>query len=221
MIPLGIVAAAARRASPGTQQTLLSAVNIGTNVAVTMGGTAAEGRATGGTSGVAISVAGKTAGKFYAEVHCTEQYTGSQALAAGLHRGTAGLNTYLGGDANGWATWNDGGGALERSTYHNAVRGNIVAAGATALGQRCRIAVDLDNGRVWLAYFGATGWVGGGDPAAGTSPTFTFTPGGASYHLALNPRGGQASGVSVTRLVLVSPDAWENAPPAGFGVWLG
>lgn len=219
MIPLGILAAAQRRGPIGPRQTLLSTEHVGSDVVVALGGTAAEGRSSTGGSGVAISASGKSAGKYYAEVLCTAQYTSSQALAAGIHRGTTGLNSYLGGTANGWGTWNDGTGAFQRSTYHNGVRANIITPGVTALGQRARIAVDIDNGKVWLSYFGSTEWIGGGSPATGDSPTFQFAPDGADYYLALNPRGGNPTGSNVTRLVLVSPGAWASAPPIDFGIW--
>jgi hypothetical protein len=37
-----------------------------------------------------------------------------------------------------------------------------------------RWAVDFDAGKAWVG--GASGWFGGGNPSAGTSPFFTFTP---------------------------------------------
>lgn len=198
-------------------QTTLSAVNIDSTLSLV---TSNIVEAINSNAGIVLSDSGKTAGKFYAEVSCPQLATGSQALSCGLRRGTGSLNTYLGQSADGWGTWAEGTGGTTRSTYTNATQTNATVTGANALAQRARIAVDIDNGRLYLSYFGNTAWVGGGDPAAGTSPTYSFTPGGSTYYLAFNPRTGTVTPSSNrTRLQLILPNNWNSSAPTGFDVW--
>jgi len=50
------------------------------------------------------------------------------------------------------------------------------------------IAVDVDNNKVWLGRnrSGTVVWMGGGNPSAGTSPSFSATGGGGVYSTAFN-----------------------------------
>jgi hypothetical protein len=50
------------------------------------------------------------------------------------------------------------------------------------------IAVDVDNNKVWLGRnrSGTVVWMGGGDPSAGTSPSFSASGGGGVYSTAFN-----------------------------------
>lgn len=47
--------------------------------------------------------------------------------------------------------------------------------GTFSIGNWFRCAIDYDAGKIWLGT--ATQWCNGGDPDAGTNPTYTFTPG--------------------------------------------
>jgi hypothetical protein len=47
--------------------------------------------------------------------------------------------------------------------------------GTYATGAKFRCAIDFDAGKLWFGT--TTAWCGGGNPEAGTSPTYTFTPG--------------------------------------------
>ena len=49
-------------------------------------------------------------------------------------------------------------------------------------------AVDVDNTKMWIGRYraGVLVWIGGGDPTAGTSPTFSGTGGGGVYATTLN-----------------------------------
>jgi hypothetical protein len=46
---------------------------------------------------------------------------------------------------------------------------------ALTTGEVIQIAVDCANGKAWFKYLSQPSWLGGGDPALGTSPTITFT----------------------------------------------
>lgn len=204
--------------APAVVQTTWDPVNKASDIVLESGNTVATSPSgTAGTGGTVVSASGKTAGKFYAEVLCTQLYSSWLSTGAGLHIGTASLSAYVGGDSNGWGTWGAGSGGDSRMTFHSASSANTTTVAANAGGEACRIAVDIDAGKLWLSYFGGTAWIGGGDPAAGTSPTFTFTAGSSCY-LAATPRSS-SGGASCTKLALVAPSSWANAAPAGFGVW--
>lgn len=201
-------------------QTLLSATNKSSDIILSSGDTQAESNSTTG-GGIVLSVSGKTSGKYYFEVQVAQIYTTNNSMGVGLHRNTSSLTTYLGGDANGWAVW-DRGVTAGSETYTNNVASNTAGTGEFDVGVRARVCVDLDNGRIWLAVSNRSSgaWIGGGDPAAGTSPTYSFTVGADTYYLALCPRRGDTSAATNrNRLQLILPVNWSFAAPTGFGVW--
>lgn len=205
----------AMMAGPGpVAQTTLSTTNKAADVVLSNGNIDAE--ATIAAGGIALSAAGKSTGRHYAECQLM-QLGPAHAFAFGLHAGTESLSTYLGGDAASWAAW-----AVEsaRSTYTGGAQSNVAAAAAPAINIRARMAVDLDAGRLWLSHFGGAGWIGGGDPAAGTAPTYTFTPTGL-YYIALNPyHGAETPASNRNKLRLVRPTDWApGSLPAGYSVW--
>lgn len=81
------------------------------------------------------------------------------------------MGTYVGSSSGGWSLHAKGSGGNLRVFRQGSYQdyGSGVSSSA-----RVKMAVDIDNGKGWLAVVGAS-WIGGGDPAAGTSPTFTFT----------------------------------------------
>lgn len=199
----------------GAPHTVLSSINKAPDIILANGNIDAETTVTEG--GIALSAAGKSAGKLYVE--CIAAQVGPvRGFGFGLHRGTAALTTYIGGNANGWATWVSG---TERRTFTNGVQANNTTGHSTpSAGIRALMSVDLDEGKVWLTKFGQSTWVGGGNPAAGTSPTYSFTPGGDTFYIALCPYHGQVSPTtSRNRLRLVVPGQWAFPAPTGFNVW--
>lgn len=216
MIP-GIVAGQMRAdAPPPSVQTQWSATNKAADVVITGSGYDVHSTASTASGGTVVSDTGKTTGKYYAELSNVQ--SGSiQALAVGLYRGFSGLGTYLGGNTSGWGAWIEGSSGNTRSTYHNGVSANTQTI-SLALNQRCRVAIDIDAGKIWVAHFGSSTWLGGGDPTLGTSPTYSFTPDGAMYYIAACPRAGNVSGTG-NKIRLVGPTAWVYSAPTGFGVW--
>ncbi|MBZ0087214.1 MAG: hypothetical protein K8F33_03840, partial [Thermomonas sp.] len=74
-------------------------------------------------------------------------------------------------------------------------------------GGRVKAAVDIDAGKGWFGVVGGS-WIGGGDPAAGTSPTFSFTAGTTLYF-----GGSVYNGTgTITRV-----SSYLDAVPSGFG----
>lgn len=203
-------------APPFATQTLWSPTNKASDVVLTNGGKDVYSTSGAATGGVVLSDSGKSSGKFYAEFSIQSSGSTSQAMGVGVHNGTSNLTLYLGQAAAAWGAWVEGAAGGSRRTYNNNTGANLVSR-ALSLGQIARVAVDITAGKLWLAHFGSSSWLGGGEPAAGTSPTYTFTPSG-TYFLAANPRSGNVSATgNVIRLI--SPSDWVNLPPAGFGVW--
>jgi len=201
-------------------QTLLSSTNKSSDIILSNGDRQAESNSTSG-GGIVLSLSGKTSGKFYIETVVTQIYTTNNSMGVGLHRGTSGLSTFLGGDANGWGIWDHGADAGSE-TYTNNVQSNFNSAGDFSVTVIERVAVNLDLGHFYAGVSSRSSgaWIGGGDPAAGTSPTYTFTPGGDTFYIALCPRRGDTSNASNrNRLQLVLPTSWNFSAPAGFGVW--
>jgi hypothetical protein len=147
------------------------------------------------------SNAGKSTGKWYAELLITASGTGGDQ-AAGIANSSMPLTGYVGSDANAWGFLNDG--YKTHSGYS--------AYGTTAWfgnGAVLMIAFDADNGKVW---FGANGtWFASGNPATGANPTHTGVTTGVTYYL--------AACAKVISTVRVNGLSTSYTPPSGFSPW--
>lgn len=116
-----------------------------------------------------------TSGKWYAEFVVTP--AGTNLAAIGIARedwnGLASTNVAVGAGATSIGFY-DSGDFYKDGTLLNSAA--LPFSGANTV----QIAVDFDNGKFWMRKDGGT-WFGGGDPAAGTSPSTTFTPGGYAW----------------------------------------
>jgi lysophospholipase L1-like esterase len=198
--------------------TTLSASLKASDIILSDGDMQAESNSpTGG--GSVLSVHSKNAGKFYFEVQPTQLYATNPGFLTGISIGSGTTGSYTGATT---ASFSIASTSTGSATWTNATQINTDAAGASNLSHYHRIAVDIDNGRLWLAASNRSSgaWIGGGDPAAGTSPTYTFTPGSTVY-ISLCPRRGDASNASDrNRLQLkVDPSEWAAAAPSGFAGW--
>ena len=89
--------------------------------------------------------------------------------------------------------------------YSNAVAGSSLSGTYTS-SSVFQCAVDYDAGKVWFG--NGSSWIGGGDPAAGTSPTYTFTA-----NTSLTPYiSGSASSPSVN----FGQRPFTYTPPTGY-----
>lgn len=193
-------------------QTTFSSSNLATDIILSNGNTIATSNLSTESGGMVLSNSSKTSGKYYVEVQ--QHKLGSfDASNFGLHIGTSNLNAQVGDDANGFGTLIYGSGGGTRGTYNNGTITNIASLTWNDY-MIARMAVDIDAGYVWLSYFGTSAWVGGGDPASGTNPTFTFTPGSTCY-IAACPRSNSQE------IILTNNGSWTYAAPTGFGVWYG
>lgn len=88
-------------------------------------------------------------------------------------------------------------------------------------GQRCLIAFDADNGRVFTGVNGT--WHNSGNPTAGTGAVFTFTPDGTLWFPAASPWSAETGSSSDTTDVIIdlcnSASECAYAPPDGFAYW--
>ena len=190
-------------------------------------------------SGFIRALNGHAAGLRYWEVRVdamptTYENDAGSWLSAGIDRSRYGLVTY---DANGNPTLQQtfpGGGIgsdntssmygygarrVFGQTAYNAVVGGRNLAGSSAplvvVGSILRFAHDATNGRLWVGIAGS-GWIGGGDPAAGTSPTLSGlvaeTP---QRHAEWKPFVFATGGAALT--CNFGSQAWEGGgPPSGF-----
>jgi hypothetical protein len=125
------------------------------------GGSFATG--TSGGHGIWLPSVGMLTGKHYSEFIFTD--LGSEG-SFGLAQDGVALNSFVGGNTNtqSWGLRSYNG----RKVYNGGETATTIASYATNVV--CRAAFDADAGKLWL---GTTDWVDGGDPAAGTNPTFT------------------------------------------------
>lgn len=203
-------------------QTVLSSTNKSSDIILSNSDRDAESNSTTG-GGIVLSASGKGAadGKLYAEAHVQTIYSTLNALGFGLHRNTSDLTVYLGADTNGWGVWDEGANT-NSNTQTNATVTNSASGGDAQPGVAYCMAVDLGAGKIWFRVSSRSSgaWIGGGNPALGTSPAYTFTPGADTYYIALCPRRGATTPTTNrNKLRLALPQNWLLAAPAGFGVW--
>jgi hypothetical protein len=102
-------------------------------------------------------------------------------------------------------------GSPNGSTFFNNT--NIGSAGTLSNPDNIEVAVRVATRRVWVRQNGGS-WVGGGDPAADTSPTATLTGSGDIFPAAWVT----SSGTSASRYVEINPTAGTTTGtvPSGF-----
>lgn len=122
------------------------------------------------------------------------------ASGVGVSLAAPALNSYLGADANGWS--------------YDSFGNKVTNSGSTALGASYGVGaviyvyaeVTATQTLIWFAKDGVV--QGGGDPVAGTSPTFTIAS------TAVYPAAG-LSGGSVATLLAAATDL-PYTPLSGF-----
>lgn len=151
------------------------------------------------------SVTSHGSGKWYAEELMMLNTAASNLFGVGTSG--ASLTTYAGADAFGFAMQND---STPADTYNNgsATSSGIAPAG---LNERHMVAYDAATGYIWLGAKGV--WANSGDPAAGTGPTYTVTPGTVLYLL-----GSKARSLQAGRLCN-QPGENAHSIPSGFSMW--
>jgi hypothetical protein len=149
----------------------------------------------------------KNAGKWYFELSRTAGSDKAQSIY-GLMTAASGLSEYPGQviSSAGAQALN----TVDVNLYTNGFAGTFGGQSDVPIGGGFQIAVDMGTRKVWVKTFGAAGWIGGGDPAAGTSQTFLLT-GTDPIFPAI---GHNLAGVEVTANFGAS--AFTGTVPSGF-----
>lgn len=161
---------------------------------------------------------GFSAGKWYGEsgLTTTAQLFGLGEAAVnlfGTNSSTAGARTYY---------------LYNSSSLYSILPGaDTGLISGLATGGRLAFACDMDSRKLWLGYAtsgdGAITWVGGGDPAAGTSPTHSFASDVGTLFPVLGTNGpslyamfGQAPLHASATYHADAGGYFRYAPPTGF-----
>lgn len=185
--------------------------DLGTTIALSVDDTVATNPSTNNLSEYVKSNIGHSTDYYYAEVVMTEQGSGTGQIAIGVVQGSP-AQTWLGNNAGSLGAWAGG-------NLYNA--GSIITStGGFLEGDVMRIWVR-DGQDVWLEYHdGVSGtMIGGGDPDADLTPTFSFASAGTVY-LAVTPYGSTVIQSAATLRTkesefeyfytgINSPTAWE------------
>lgn len=164
---------------------------------------------------IARSVTSHDTGKWYAElVLVSGELPRPWNVFLGIANASESLTgNFLGQTVNSYGLQTDDNGANAgfARLFHNSAEINRVTAVAAA--SYVRVAIDFDAGEAWIG--NPSAYVLGGDPAAGTTPSFTFTP-GAPFFLGagMNATGGPAATRART-----APGDMVGSIPAGFSAW--
>lgn len=154
----------------------LNPADKGANL-VLSGGNLTVKHNTSGWQSVRANV-GKNSGKWSFEITQDAFGTGG-SLILGLALSAASLSTYIGANANGWGFQPSA--TPQPFTYHNGSSTSVPGYPNLTVGQKVLVAVDITAGKMWCRTTGAAGWARGGDPALGTTPTISFTPGATVF----------------------------------------
>lgn len=167
---------------------------------------------------VVRGVTGRNTGKGYAEIL---RISGAEPPIVGLMRadfngssggGTGMTGVYVGQETKSWGIQTNYS-TLNSRALHN---GSVVGSAVTGIvnGEFARVCYDAPSGKIWVG--NEVAWVGGGDPAAGTSPTFTTT---ASTVLYLGAALFFASSTAASVRVRTAAADMAGSIPSGFDPW--
>lgn len=216
---LGVMMAAAGVAPPvAASEIFLDPVSRHTALIGTFNGdqTIRRESSSGGSSENIKSNTGYSTGKRYFEFRM-DATTGStnNYHMIGIAPSSLAANSYPGSTTTSWGLeWQTG------LSYNNSTPSGspIVSAGAT-VGDVISVAVDFDAGKGWWAKNGF--WANGAtaaDVAAGTNPSFTFTPGATTYYVCAS----LYSAISPSQPVITArlkKDEMRYNLPTGFTAW--
>lgn len=175
---------------------------------VLSGGNLGINNSSGAAWNMVISTQAKTTGKWYAEFKDNDGTAYSFGCGFGVATSSASLSAELGSDAEGWGLYGKRSDTGHPLMEHSGAVTNYNTMTNGVTGSSMKVAYDADSGKVWLGQDAE--WAGGGDPAAGTTPTFTVTAGTPLY-LAAAAQNTRMSG-----LLNAGASAFAQPVPAGF-----
>ena len=159
-------------------------------------------------------------GKKYVEMQINQINGGDMAVA--IYGGSVYNPPATGGGIGftsgqpGISIYNAGVGAIQWGANGGATSGNIGAnlAGPLPASFTIGICIDPATRRVWFRRTGQAGWAGGGDPAAGTTPSVTL---GGTDEIRV---GFMANTAATNATAYMRRTAeFEDAAPSGFTLW--
>lgn len=156
-------------------------------------------------------------GKLYCEFEIVTQTNDLNYHAFGIYRTSTG-NPVINGTGNvqffSRAPTTSGGCGLgaDGTSINGAL--STSTAYAFAPGDRMGVAVDATLGHVWVRKNGGA-WIGGGNPATGTTPSFTFTP-AADWVFSHVSYTCNAAGTQVNARIFPTAALQATPAPAGF-----
>jgi hypothetical protein len=147
-----------------------------------------------------LATGGKSTGKWYMEM----TRTGTGSCLIGVANTSSSRANFPGENANSWAVY---------SVNGNKFTGGSGSAYGTsfASGDIVMVALDMDNGKVWMGKTGT--WYNSGDPEAGTNAAFTGLTG------TLMIIGGGDAATSRTLSGNWGQAAFSHTIPPGFSAW--
>ncbi|MDR7136164.1 hypothetical protein J2X06_003382 [Lysobacter niastensis] len=149
------------------------------------------------------SITSHSSGKWYVENEIDTNVPNNQLF--GFANASQSLNAFLGSSgSDGWGIQNNSGSSVWPGSSSTGLTPPIAT-------ERNMAAYDAATGKIWLGSKGA--WANSGDPAAGTNPTFTITPGTTLYLAESIRDNGMVS--------TIKNQAGENVYtiPSGFSMW--
>lgn len=189
-----------------TPGSMFSTVNTPSAITLSNGDLTAQQNTASGTWYSAISNTSRNTGKYYFEM--VDTTNDDSCMLVGLGTAAVSLASYPGADADGWGIWANRSAGVY--TYHN---GSAIAYGTTPIvgGGVAGVAVDFTAGKMWFHLNGV--WIGSGDPAAGTNPSYTFTASTTLFAVA-----GLFNNLQVVTANF-GATAFSYSAPSGFAAW--
>lgn len=152
------------------------------------------------------STIGKSTGSWYCEIKLVTTDASPPVFPGMVTSAATVTDNFPGSTAKGASHYWQG-----NSTFTNGVSNpNTVTSVSISDGDIFQLAYDFTNGKVWLGLNNT--WLCG-DPATGTTPWLTFTPGDTWYVATANNQGVGVPGSSVTQQLL---STITYSPPSGF-----
>lgn len=184
------------------------------------------------SQGALYGIQSRSTGKAYFEFNFRRASTTETDYCFGLSTGSHSPTDLPGFSAESWALCTESIGFYHNSTqtttadsYINALASDVrgwyydYSSYVTYSGYVVKVAIDFDAGKIWFGIWNGSLESWDGDPAAGTDPTYTFTPNTPLY-----PALGwkfKHTGFLCTAMVELgcSRDFARRNPPSGFSFW--
>ena len=184
------------------------------------------------SQGALYGIQSRSTGKAYFEFNFRRASTTETDYCFGLSTGSHSPTDLPGFSTESWALCTESIGFYHNSTqtttadsYINALASNVrgwyydYSSYVTYNGYAIKVAIDFDAGKIWFGVWNGSLESWDGDPAAGTGPTYTFTPNTPLY-----PALGwkfKHTGFLCTAMVELgcSRDFARRNPPSGFSFW--